>query len=130
MKYMTEQRKLLQTFFMQHPHELFSAKEIAESLEKAKISVSAVYRSLSDLEQDGLISRRAKSGSRGFFYQYTGAADCREHIHLTCKKCGKTVHITSEDTEVLTQKVSQYKHFLLDKEETILYGTCETCQRA
>lgn len=127
-KYKTEQRKLMQEFFADHPHEMFSAKHIFEVLGEGTISISAVYRNLSELESYGLVRRCTKSGSREAFYQYTGIEDCREHIHLTCKKCGKTIHMALDDTDELVRNASKYKNFAVDRTATVLLGICGACR--
>jgi len=128
--YKTEQRRLIKGFFFEHPHEMFSAEEIALVLKSNGISLSAVYRNLAKLEEEGLILRCSKAGSRKSYYQYTKAEECKEHIHITCKKCGKTVHMEHEDTKAIMEKAQKYKNFALDSMETVFYGTCDNCQKA
>ena len=65
--YMTQPRKRLITYLHSHADETLSAGQIAQDL--PEISVSAVYRNLSALEQDGTVRKVAKSGSREVFYQ-------------------------------------------------------------
>ncbi len=127
-KYKTEQRKLMQALFMKHPHEMFSAKEIAELLGNGSVSISAIYRNLSELETSGLLRRCAKNGSRKAFYQYTGTEECKGHIHLTCTRCGRTIHMALEDTDELVRSASKYKDFLIDRTETVLFGLCGACR--
>ena len=127
-KYMTEQRKLMQALFVQHPHEMFSAKEIEKLLGSKSVSISAIYRNLSELETSGLVRHCVKNGSREAFYQYTGIEDCKEHIHMTCTRCGKTIHMAAEDTEALVRSASKYKDFFIDKTETVLFGLCGACR--
>lgn len=128
-KYNTEQRKLLHVFFTQHPHEMFSAKEIADILGSESVSISAVYRNLAALESMGLVRRCTKAGSREAYYQYNGTQECQERIHLTCKKCGQTTHMDIHDTNSLVQSAAKYKNFFIDKTKTVLYGICGACQK-
>ena len=86
--YMTQPRKRLLNYLHSHADETLSASQISQDL--PEISVSAVYRNLSALEQDGTVRKVAKSGSREVFYQYMKAEECRDHLHLSCKKCGNT----------------------------------------
>ena len=126
-KYNTEQRKMLTELFRSSPHEMFSVKEIAEKLENEPISMSAIYRNVSELEASGVIRRCSKSGSRESYYQYTAMDDCREHIHLTCRKCGKTIHMAHEETDALIECASKYNHFTVDRTEMVLFGVCSGC---
>ncbi|MDO5445178.1 MAG: transcriptional repressor [Eubacteriales bacterium] len=127
-KYMTGQRKQMQDLFVKHPHEMFSAKEIEELIGNESVSISAVYRNLSELEDSGLVRRCSKNGSREAFYQYTGTEACKGHIHLTCKKCGKTFHMELEDTNALIHSALKYRDFSVDIAETVLFGTCGACK--
>ena len=50
--YSTRQRKVLLAYLSQHPDELLSARQIADALADKKISLSAVYRNLAQLETE------------------------------------------------------------------------------
>ena len=125
--YMTQPRKRLLTYLKDHRDETFSARQISDKL--SEVSVSAVYRNLSALEQDGAVRRVSKTGSREVFYQYLAAEECRSHLHLSCKKCGKTFHMDAEETEDLVERIAALDKFALDRSETVLYGVCEACQQ-
>ena len=126
--YMTKPRKRLLTYLQSHPDETISAGQISRELNG--ISVSAVYRNLSAMEEEGSVRRVSKQGSREVFYQYLDAGKCREHIHLSCKKCGKTFHMDAEQTEALVQSIAALDRFAVDRGDTVLYGVCEQCQLA
>lgn len=124
--YMTQPRKRLLSYLHTHADETLSAGQIAEEL--PEISVSAVYRNLSALERDGAVRKVAKAGSREVFYQYMNAEKCRDHLHLSCKKCGKTFHMDEEETAVLLDSIARIDGFSVDRGDTVLYGTCEDCR--
>ena len=65
-KYDTRQRDYLINFLDQHPDQLLSVRQIAQELCSQQISLSAVYRNLSQLEAEGLIRKSIKPGSRHF----------------------------------------------------------------
>ena len=50
--YSTRQRKVLLAYLSQHPDELLSARQIEDALADKKISLSAVYRNLAQLETE------------------------------------------------------------------------------
>ena len=129
-KYMTKQRKALLDFLSRHADEEPSAKKIAELLNDDSISISAVYRNLSALEQEGKIRRVPKSGSREVFYQYTDSAHCKECLHLSCEKCGKTYHMNTESAAMLIQNLASSDEFTIDKAHTVLYGVCKDCRES
>ncbi len=127
--YNTEQRTILLTFLSKNPDKVFSTKEIASHLEDKNISLSAVYRNLAELESDGKIKRIAKSGSRESFYQYFDTKACKNHIHLSCKKCGKIFHLEEEQTELLAKELKEADGFELNLADTTLYGICKKCHK-
>ena len=127
MIYNTEQRNLLLTFLKENPDKKFSAKEIEAALSDKNISRSAVYRNLQDLEKDGKIKRYSKSGSRETYFQYYDLQCCKNHIHLSCIKCGKIFHMENEIADTLINKVSLLEGFEINKGETTLYGLCKSC---
>ena len=124
--YMTQPRRRLLNYLQSHADETLSAGQISGEL--PEISVSAVYRNLAALEKDGAVRRVTKAGSREILYQYLAGAQCREHLHLNCKKCGKTFHMDAEETEELVRAIAALDKFALDRSETVLYGLCEHCQ--
>lgn len=126
-KYDTRQRDYLISFLNQHPDQLLSARQIAQELCAQQISLSAVYRNLSQLEAEGLIRKSVKAGSRESYYQYVGAEDCHSHLHLSCTRCGKTFHMDAERTAQLTRAMSELDGFDLDILKTVLYGICQNC---
>ena len=126
-KYDTRQRDYLISFLNQHPDQLLSVRQIAQELCAQQISLSAVYRNLSQLEAEGLIRKSVKPGSREAYYQYVGAEDCHSHLHLSCTRCGKTFHMDAEQTAQLTRAMSELDGFDLDILKTVLYGICQNC---
>lgn len=126
-KYMTKQRKLLVEYLSSHTDESISASRIAEALSD-KISKSAVYRNLTDMESEGKLRRIAAKGSREVIYQYVDEEKCHDCLHLSCKKCGKTYHMQVPTAESLIENVQKNESFEIDKEKTVLYGICKDCK--
>ena len=128
-KYMTKQRKLLTEYLMRHVDENLSAGQIAEALSDT-ISKSAVYRNLSDMEAEGRLHRVMGGGSREVIYRYSGGSLCSQSLHLSCKKCGKTVHMQKQIADTLVDSVAENDAFTIDKGETVIYGVCAACQKS
>ncbi len=128
-KYATRQRKALLQYLHSHADEQLTARQIGEALSGEEISASAVYRNLAALEQAGQVRRLSKSGAREIFFQYAGAEHCRDCLHLSCKKCGKTIHMDADEAERLIQSVAICDKFKIDKTDTVLYGVCGECQQ-
>lgn len=116
-------------YLCMHHDELLSAKEIASALADQNISISAVYRNLAQLEAGGQVHRVSKSGSRMVYYQYTAARECRECLHLSCKECGRTYHMSIGAAELVTNSIAESEMFDIDKSDTIIYGICKGCKK-
>lgn len=130
-KYMTRQRRAIRQFLAAHPDEMLSAQRIADGLGgDCPVSASAVYRNLAEMEREGVVRRVSKAGSRETYFRYLAAEPCRESLHLSCKRCGRTYHMCDRGAEELIRAVTQSEHFTLDKAETVLYGVCGACQTA
>lgn len=127
-EYQTKQRQKLLEYLAQHADETVSAEQIASSLDDSAISISAVYRNLAALEKAGKVRRITKSGSRKLFYRYTADRHCEEHIHLSCKKCGKMYHMDLETTDQLIAGIALKARFSIDRRDTVLIGVCDACQ--
>lgn len=127
MIYNTEQRNFLLSFLEKNPDTMFSAKQITEALVDKNISRSAVYRNLADLEKDGKIKRCSKAESRETYYQFYDLQSCRNHIHLSCTKCGKIFHMENKVADNLITDVEETEGFEISKGETTLYGVCKDC---
>ncbi|MBQ9521378.1 MAG: transcriptional repressor [Oscillospiraceae bacterium] len=127
-KYVTRQRKALLSYLRVRPDELFTAREIAEAMREESISLSAVYRNLSDLEAEGQVRRSTHGGEREIRYQFMAAESCRDCLHLCCTQCGRTFHMSGEGVAALTDAVSKSDNFALDRTETVLYGLCGACR--
>jgi len=127
-KYMTLQRKKLLMFLKENHDRQLSAAEIAEELKGEDISLSAVYRNLSELEADGLVSRFVKEGCREFFYQYIAVEQCKNCIHLTCTKCGAVSHMDNTAATEMISAIRKTAGFNINKSKTVVYGVCNKCE--
>ena len=128
-KYVTKQRRQLLEYLSRHTDEQMTARQIADALTQENISLSAVYRNLSDLEEDGLLKRSIREGTRDVFYQYIAAEECKGSLHLSCRVCGKSIHLGEKEAEQLLDSTLESTGFQIDKSETILYGVCGDCRK-
>ena len=126
---MTKQRRTLISYLSLHADEKLSARQIEAELSGEGISISAVYRNLSELEKEGKVRRVNQSGSREVLYQYTDSAHCKECLHLSCEKCGKTYHMNIPGMEMLIENLASSDEFAIDRKNTVLYGVCKSCQK-
>ncbi len=128
-KYVTKQRQLLLAYLEQHPDELLSAHQIADALAEEKISVSAIYRNFAELEAEGKVRRTSRHGERNLYFQYTDAEHCRENLHLSCQRCGKTYHLNPKLADVIAQGLANTEEFEINMANTVIYGICSACAK-
>lgn len=128
-KYVTKQRKILLDYLEQHADEPLPVQEITAALEEEAISKSSVYRNLAELENKGAVRRKYSGVGREISYQYVGAEACKGSLHLNCKQCGRTFHMSKDGTEQLLRAIVKTEGFAVDKGDTILYGICENCRK-
>ncbi len=128
-KYVTQQRKKLLSYLSRHTDTLLSVREIADYLQGEDISRSSVYRNLADLEVEGKVRRGCKGAAREVFFQYVGAAGCRDHLHLYCRRCGKTIHIDADLTDLFVGAVEKLEGFEIDRSASVLEGICGACRK-
>ena len=107
---------------------LLSARQIADALADEKISLSAVYRNLAQLEAEEKMRRSSKSGTREVYYQYLDAESCKGALHMHCVKCGRTFHMASGNAVLFAKHLAQSEQFTLDAADSVLYGTCAGCR--
>ena len=125
--YNTRQRDLLLSYLSGHADEQLSVQKIISDLKAQKISASAVYRKLADLEQKKQIKRCTRENSRESFYQYINLPECKYSLHLSCRVCGKMFHMEQDEADRLIDSIAQKQGFLINRAETVLYGICRDC---
>jgi len=128
--YSTGQRRRLLTFLEQHSNELLSAEQIATLIaaEGGEISLSAIYRNLDRLVQDGHVRRSAAEDGRKALYQLIGG-ECAEHLHLQCVDCGHIIHMDEKATRAMRRAAMSCGDFSIDEKRTVLYGRCGSCTK-
>ncbi len=130
MAYKTAQRTCLYDFLKGHPHSYFTVKQIVESLSAsgADISISAIYRNLSDLIEMGSIKKAANKNGREAYYRYVDSDVCRNEIHISCSICGKIFHMNHTLSDFIEEQLMQESGFQLDKSKTCILGICKECR--
>ena len=128
MSYKTEQRTRLYELLKANPHRFFTAKEIAAELAPYNVSISAVYRNLAVLTEDGVVKKTLKKNSRESMYRYADNDSCRDEIHLTCTNCGRVFHMDHAQAKRLEDALAQNEEFQIDKLKTVVFGLCKDCR--
>jgi len=124
--YHTEQRKSILDYLESRKDACMTAGEIATALFPV-VSKSAVYRNLADLEREGKVVRVSQTGDRSFAYRYAGSHSCVGKIHISCVRCGRTEHVSSEAAASFEKALRDADGFSLNKGECMLFGVCKAC---
>ena len=128
MTYKTGKREAILDFLSAHGNKAFTAEEICDAIVQDGHGKSTVYRIISELLDDGCIRRISDEKTRRCTYQYIGAEECRGHLHLKCRDCGRLYHLDCKLSDELSKKLSD-GGFSLD-EGAMLFGTCRDCNSA
>ncbi len=128
-KYQTEQRKKLVTLFENSPHQTLSAQDIAAALHDQGISVSAIYRNLSEMVNDGILCKVSEKNRSGSLYQYVDPHHCAGIIHFKCDSCDATYHLDRNISQMLIGIAHDQFSFDLNGNAAFLYGKCKKCSQ-
>lgn len=129
--YKTHQKELLLAFLYANRETSFTVDEIAARLQETFDDApgkSTVYRLMGKLFEEGSVKRFEKGNSRTFLYQFAGEEACHHHLHMKCLNCGKLLHMDSAQSERLLKEIYGDSDFVVDQEETTLFGRCAACR--
>lgn len=125
--YLTKQRKLLISFLELHKDEFLSAEGIQSAVKG--ISLSAVYRNLASLTEQGIIRKSFSKDGNTALYQYCEKEKCHAHMHVKCNMCGKMQCVAKENSDKIASILSKDDSFIIDEPGTIIYGRCRECSK-
>jgi Fur family ferric uptake transcriptional regulator len=111
-------------------HEHFDAEQLVESLahrnDSRRVSRATVYRTLTMLEEAGLLRKVARTNDRDVYEHDYGYP---QHDHLICGKCGELIEFPAEQISELVEQVAAEHNFRLTGHRLEVYGTCAACNR-
>jgi Fur family ferric uptake transcriptional regulator len=126
LKFTTQREAILATLYENPQH--FTSENlyllVKQKYPKLNMGIATVYRTLTLLEENGLVS----SISLGVQGKKFEIANKPHHDHLICSQCGKIVEFENEQIEALQKKVAKENGFLLTDHLMQLYGICSECQ--
>lgn len=128
-KYNTDQRKKLLFFLKNNMHTSFSAQTIYQALIHEHISLSAIYRNLRSMEQEGLLCKTSGKNRLETLYQYLDPIECSGIIHLKCQSCEATFHLNRLTSQMLTDAAKEELAFDINHSIPFLYGKCNACSQ-
>ena len=86
-----------------------------------------VYRTIALLKRQGLIDEldlMHVQGERHFYERRTG----RDHMHMTCLRCGKVIEFESQLFEKLKSTVARECNFSIAVARLEIGGYCKSCR--
>jgi Fur family peroxide stress response transcriptional regulator len=118
----TEIYRLLQVI-PDHPSVETLYKRLLPTL--PSISLDTVYRTLTTLEQYGLVARIQTTESQARF-----EAVCTPHHHLICSRCKQVIDFQWPAVEQLELPADIHQWGAIDSKTIVMYGICKTCSAA
>jgi Fur family ferric uptake transcriptional regulator len=126
-KRLTQERAIIvEEVFSDHEH--FEPEQLVARMQQRedgrRVSRSTVYRTLSGLEEAGLLRKVARNDKSEVYEHDYGYP---QHDHLICKKCGSLTEFTNESISKLLDEVSSDHRFRMAGHRLEVYGICEKC---
>lgn len=125
LKFTAQREAILSTLYENPQH--FTSENlymlVKQNHSELSIGIATVYRTLTLLEENGLVS----SISLGIQGKKFEMANKPHHDHLICKSCGKIVEFENNQIEDLQHQIAIENGFVLTDHLMQLYGTCEQC---
>ena len=87
-------------------------------IKNPNLSFGTVYRNLKQLEEIGRIVRVCTVSNRERY-----DADCSDHLHFACEKCGRVVDLMDVDADTATKACGMPNKARI----RCIYGACELC---
>ena len=120
----TKNRKIILEFLkkMNRP---VTAEEIYFSLNKEKIDLSTIYRTLNSFYENGIVKKEVNSEKKNIFI-----LDNNEDSHvLVCKNCHKRVPLNGCPYHKINESIEKNTGFIVEDQNTEIYGICPDCQK-
>ncbi|MFZ0706994.1 MAG: transcriptional repressor [Candidatus Korobacteraceae bacterium] len=123
----TAQRDIIVRAFLD-TREHLSTDELYRLVKKKDdtIGFTTVYRTLKLLAECGLASEVAFNDG---ITRYEAVYNRRNHHHMVCTECGRSVEFFSPEIERVEQEIGRANHYATTRHTFQIYGICEGCQK-
>ncbi|MCP4512263.1 MAG: transcriptional repressor [Fuerstiella sp.] len=126
---LTQERDIIvREIFSDHEH--FDVDEIVARLDKPvdgrRVSRATVYRTVSSLEEAGLIRKVARTNDREVYEHDYGYP---QHDHFICEKCNSLLEFRNEEISAVLEKVAMEMGFRMVGHRLEGYGICAECAK-
>jgi len=128
MRLTQERSTVVEDVFSQHEH--FDADQVVERLTTAKgrrrVSRASVYRTLTLLEDAGMIRKVARSNDREVYEHDYGYP---QHDHLICSECGEMIEFYNAEISRTLEQIAQSHGFRMSGHRLEVFGRCRDCSK-
>jgi Fur family ferric uptake transcriptional regulator len=126
---MTRERAIIvEEVFASHEH--FDAEQLIQRLaarsDGRRVSRSTIYRSLTQLDEAGLIRKVARQDDRDVYEHDYGYP---QHDHFICKRCGTLIEFHNEAISEILEDVAREYGFRMAGHRMEVHGLCSDCCR-
>ena len=133
-QYQTKQMSLLAAYLAGKEGQHVTAGDICDyfAREGESISTATVYRHLERMVAQGTVAKYTVDGTSGSCFEYIGGrepSDRQTCYHCKCEICGKLIHVTCSEVEVLARHMEEKHGFELNPIRTVFYGVCADCRK-
>ncbi len=128
--YKTKQQQAILKFLMNNQDSHVTVSQISDYLEteNTHVGVTTIYRHLDKLLEKGLVRKYTVDGTTSACFQYSNLnAECKQHFHLKCEKCGKLIHLNCSHAAEMCRHIYDEHGFGVDLFRTVFYGICSEC---
>ncbi len=125
LKYTKQRETILDAIYHYDTH--FSPESLhkkIQELSEEKIGIATVYRTLSLLEHEGMVTS-ISFGVNGKKYEF---GEKEHHDHMICDQCGTIIEFHDEQIEKLQEKVAKSHNFKTTDHIMQIHGICAECQ--
>lgn len=130
--YSTKARQEIMDFLKRNWSNTASVADILQYLTEKGMPVNptTVYRYLDKLCSDHTIIKYTANTGEKAVYQLSENQHCADHLHLTCTKCGRIIHLDCGFMDEFKDHLQEHHNFQLQCEGGMLYGVCNSCASA
>lgn len=128
-EYKTRQRVAILDFLKENSGAHLTASDISNHLteQNIHIGIATIYRTLDKLCKEGVLRKFVIDERSGACYQYAENAECIEHFHLKCMKCGALIHMSCDFLKKMEEHILGEHGFTVSSGKTVIYGVCSEC---
>ncbi|NLL77210.1 MAG: transcriptional repressor [Clostridiales bacterium] len=131
--YNTKSKAAIMKYLQSNKEHVFCAADVYSYMQKNAIQVNlaTIYRNLDKLTDTGILLKYKTPEDESCMYQYVEPnANCREHIHMQCRVCGKIFHLECDFMKEVTEHLLGHHGFVLECEGSVLTGQCKDCRNS